>query len=37
MKKVKVLVAQSCLTFGNPMACKHPLAVKFSRQERWSG
>ena len=22
MKKVKVLVTQLCLTFGNPMACK---------------
>ena len=38
-KKVKVLVAQSCLTLRNPwtVALKAPLFMEFSRQEYWSG
>ena len=38
--KVKVLVAQSCLTLCNPMDCiAHwaPLSMEFSWQEYWSG
>ena len=38
--KVKVLVAQSCLTLCDPMdngACQAPLSMDFSRQEYWSG
>ena len=34
--KVKVLVAQSCLTLCNPMGCV-AHQVGFSRQEYWSG
>ena len=36
--KVKVLVAQSCLTLCIPMDCTHqaPLSMEFSRQEYWS-
>ena len=36
--KVKVLVAQSCLTLCDPMDCSHraPLSMEFSRQEYWS-
>ena len=33
-------VAQSCLTFCDPMdciACQAPLSMEFSRQEYWSG
>ena len=32
-------VAQSCLTLCDPMDCSppHPLSMKFSRQEYWSG
>ena len=35
---MKVLVAQSCPTLCNPMACSHqpPLSMGFSRQEYWS-
>ena len=36
-KEVKVLVAQLCLTFCNPLACQDPLSMGFSRQECWSG
>ena len=38
-KKVKVLVAQSCLNLRNPwtVALKSPLFMEFSRQEYWSG
>ena len=37
--KVKVLVAQSCLTLCNPwtIALQAPLSIEFSRQEYWSG
>ena len=36
--KVKVLVAQLCLTLCDPMdACQVPLSMEFSRQEHWSG
>ena len=38
--KVKVLVAQSCLSLCDPMdyiACQAPLSMEFSRQESWSG
>ena len=33
--KVKMLVAQSCLTLCNPwiVACQAPLSMEFSRQE----
>ena len=36
--KVKVLVAQSCLTICNPRTVAHqaPLCMEFSRQESWS-
>ena len=37
---MKVLVAQSCLTFFDPMncvACQAPLSMEFSRQEYWTG
>ena len=36
---MKVLVTQSYLTLGHPMACSHqaPPSMGFSRQERWSG
>ena len=33
-------VAQSCLTFCDPMdciACQAPLSMEFFRQEHWSG
>ena len=38
--KMKVLVAQSCLTLCNPMDCiarQVPLSVGFPRHEHWSG
>ena len=37
--KVKVLVAQLCLTHFNPMDCSllAPLSMEFSRQEYYSG
>ena len=39
--KVKVLVAQSCSTFCDPVGCSpsgsSPLSMEFSRQEYWSG
>ena len=37
--KVKVKVAQSCLTFCDPMDCRPSdfSVQKFSRQEYWSG
>ena len=38
--KMKVLVAQSCLTLCNPMDCiarQAPLSVGFPRHEHWSG
>ena len=38
--KVKVLIAQSCLTPCDPMgciACQAPLSIEFSRQVYWSG
>ena len=38
--KVKVLVAQWCLTLCDPMdyiAHQAPLPTEFSRQEYWSG
>ena len=37
--KMKVLVAKSCPTLCNPLACSHqaPLSLAFSRQEYWSG
>ena len=37
--KVKVIVAQSCLTVCNACAVAHqtPLSMGFSRQEYWSG
>ena len=37
--KVKVLVAQSCMTLCDPMdcSCQVPLSTEFSRQEYWSG
>ena len=37
--KVKVFVAQSCLTLGHPMdcSCQAPLPMEFFRQEYWSG
>ena len=37
--KVKVLVAQLCLTLCDPwtVACQTPLSMEFSRQEYWSG
>ena len=35
--KVKVLVAQSCLTLCDPMDHQAPLSMEFSRQEYWSG
>ena len=36
--KVKVLVAQSCLTLCHPMDCSLPgfLSMRFPRQEYWS-
>ena len=39
MKSVKVLVAQLCPTFCNPMDCSllAPLSMEFSRQGYWSG
>ena len=38
MKKLKVLVPQSCLTHWNPIdtACQAALSMGFSRQEYWS-
>ena len=36
MKKVKMLVAQSCPTLYNPMDYSLPLSIEFSRQEYWS-
>ena len=37
-KKVKVLVAQSCLILCDPIgAHQAPLSMEFSRQEYWSG
>ena len=38
-EKVKVLVAQSCLTLCNPMncSCQASLSMEFSRQKYWSG
>ena len=37
--KVKVSVAQSCLTLCDPMVCRSPgfLSMEFSRQEYWNG
>ena len=36
--KVKVLVAQSCLTLCDPVDSRQaPLSFGFSRQESWSG
>ena len=39
--KVKMLVAQSCSTFCDPLdwtvASQAPLFMEFSRQEYWSG
>ena len=35
--KVKVLVAQLCLTFCDHVESSPPLSVGFSRQEHWSG
>ena len=33
-----MLVAQLCLTLGNPMDCRlAPLSMELSRQEYWSG
>ena len=41
MKKVKVLVTQSCPTLCDPMDCtvahQAPLFMEFSREEYWSG
>ena len=39
MKKVTVLVAQSCLTLCHPtiVGRQPPLSMGFSRQEYWSG
>ena len=36
---MKVLVAQSCLTFATiwTVACQASLSMEFSRQEYWSG
>ena len=38
-KKVKVLVAESCPTLGNPIDCSPPVpsVSEFPRQEYWSG
>ena len=38
-KKVKVLVAQSCLTLCNlwTVVCQARLSVEFTRQEYWGG
>ena len=38
VKKVKVLVAQSCVTVVTPwtVACQVPLSMDFSRQEYWN-
>ena len=36
----KVLITQSCLTFGNARDCityQVSLSMEFSRQENWSG
>ena len=33
----KALVAQSCTTLYNSVACQAPLSVGFSRQECWTG
>ena len=39
--KVKALVTQLCLIYGNPMdltiACQAPLSMEFSRKKYWSG
>ena len=37
--KVKVMVAQSCLTLCDlwTIACQAPLSMEFSRQEYWNG
>ena len=32
----RVLVAQSCLILCDPMDCRAPLSMGFSRQEYWS-
>ena len=39
LMKVKVLLAQLCLTLCDPMDCSlpAPLSLEFSRQEYWSG
>ena len=39
VKKVKVLVSESCLTLLTPQAAVHqaPLSMGFSRKEYWSG
>ena len=39
MKKVKVLIPQSCLTFTSQwiLACQASLSLGFPRQEYWSG
>ena len=29
--------AKSCLTLCDPMDCRMPLSMRFSRQEYWSG
>ena len=34
---VCVLVTQLCRTVYNPMYCRAPLSMEFSRQEYWSG
>ena len=38
-QKIKVLVAQLCLTLYHPMTVAHqaPLSMEFSRQKYWSG
>ena len=39
VKKMKVLVAQLCMTLATPwnVACQVPLSMEFSRQEYWNG
>ena len=39
IESVKMLVAQSCLTFWDPLDCSPPapLSMEFFRQEYWSG
>ena len=34
-QKVCMLVTQSCLTLSDPMDCRAPLSLGFSRQEYW--